>query len=297
NVISKHTSHTDHLHFAEADLMDEDVWRTLMPGMDFVQHIASPFPQVMPVDDDELIKPAKIGTLNVLRAASAHGVQRVVLTSSIGAIIYGRKTNQKNNTYDESNWTNHQNKEDTNPYIRSKTIAEKAAWNYIAQDDSAMELVAVCPGTLLGPVLEKDIGTSVNIVVKLLDGSMPALPKLGFEVVDVRSLANLLLRAMKRPEAANERFTGTAGFCTLHDMAKILQNKFADRKIPTRVLPNFIVRLFSYFDSSLKPVLMDLGAERKVDYTKARQQLDWKPRSKEEAVLTCAKSLIKLELV
>jgi dihydroflavonol-4-reductase len=296
NVIGKYTSHTGHLHFAEADLMDEDVWDTLMPGMNFVQHIASPFPQVMPKHEDELIIPAKKGTLNILRAASAHGVQRVVMTSSSGAMMYGREANHKDDTYDESDWTDIRNKKDTTPYLRSKTIAEKAAWDYIAQNNSGMELVTVCPGAILGPVLEKDSGTSAAIVIKLMDGSMPGLPDLRFDIVDVRSIADLLLRAMQQPEAANERFAGSAGFCTLKDIAEMLQDKYPGRKIPIRMLPNFIVRIFSYFETSLKPVLLDLGAERKIDSTKAQQQLGWRPRSKQEAVLACAESAVNLQL-
>jgi nucleoside-diphosphate-sugar epimerase len=296
NVIAKHTSHIDRLHFAEADLTDVHVWNRLMPKMDFVQHIASPFPRVMPDNEDELILPAQKGTLNVLRAASAHEVQRVVMTSAGAAMTYGREKNHKSDTYDESYWTDIQNEDDTTPYFRSKTIAEKTAWDYIAEDHSGLELATVCPGAILGPVLEEDFGTSANIVIKIMDGSMPGLPNLGFEVVDVRSVANLLIRAMEQPEAANERFAGSAGFCTLKDIAEMLRDEYPERKIPKRMLPDFIVRFFSYFDATLKPTLLDLGVERKLDSSKAREQLGWQPHSKSEAVLSCAESVVNLEL-
>lgn len=296
HVIADHTSHIERLHFVEADLRDDHVWNRLMPGMDFVQHIASPFPREMPDNEDELVIPAKIGTLNVLRAASIHKIKRVVMTSAGAAMTYGRETNHKSGTYDESNWTDIRNKDDITSYFRSKTIAEKAAWNYIAQDSSGMELVTVCPGAILGPVLEKDFGTSANIVIKIMDGSMPGLPNLGFEVVDVRSVADLLIRAMEQPEAANERFAGTGGFCTLEEIADILRNKYPNRKIPKRMLPDFLVRIFSYFDATLKPTLLDLGVERKIDSSKARQQLGWSPYSTREAVLSCAESVISLGL-
>ena len=297
NIIAQHTSHINRLHLAEADLTDDQVWNRLMPGMDFVQHIASPFPREMPDHEDELVVPAKKGTLNVLRAASIHKVKRVVMTSAGAAMTYGREENHKSGTYDESNWTDIQNKDDTTPYFRSKTIAEKVAWDHIAQDGSGMELVTVCPGAILGPVLEKDFGTSANIVIKIMDGSMPGLPNLGFEVVDVRSVANLLIRAMKQPEAANERFAGTAGFCTLKNIADILRSKYPDRKIPKRMLPNFMVRIFSYFDATLKPTLIDLGVRRKIDSSKAQQQLGWSHYSTREAVLSCAETVLNLELV
>ncbi|MCW9705557.1 SDR family oxidoreductase [Fodinibius salsisoli] len=295
-IIGRHTSHMDRLHFAKADLTDDQVWDTLMPGMDFVQHIASPFPRELPDHEDDLIIPAKNGALNVLKAAADHNVKRVVLTSSIGSIVYGRTNGNRGGMYSESDWTNIQNTEDTTPYFRSKTIAEKAAWQFMEQDRSEMELATVCPGAILGPVLEKDFGTSANIIIKVMDGSMPALPNLGFDIVDVRSVSDLQIRAMEHPEAANERFIGSAGFLKLKEIADMLRQEYPDKKIPKRTLPNFLVQLFSYFDASLQPVLIDLGVERKVDHSKAKNLLGWEPLPNRKAVLSCAKSINKLEL-
>ncbi|WP_211483111.1 NAD-dependent epimerase/dehydratase family protein [Fodinibius roseus] len=262
--------------------------------MEFVQHIASPFPRELPDNEDDLIIPAKNGTLIVLKAAAAHNVKRVVLTSSVGSIIYGRNNGDRSGMYSESDWTNTQNKEDTTPYFRSKTIAEKASWEFMDQDHSGMELTTVCPGAILGPVLEKDFGTSANIVIKMLDGSMPDI---GFDIVDVRSVAVLLIRAMEHPEAANERFIGSAGFLKFKEVADMLRQEYPDKKIPKRILPDFLVRLLSYFDASLQPILIDLGVERKVDYSKAQNLLDWKPLPNREAVLSCAKSVNEFGLV
>ena len=296
-IIGKHTDKVDQLSFATADLMDNKIWLDLMDGIDFVQHIASPFPRVLPKKEDDLIIPAKNGTLSILQAAAKKGVKRVVLTSSSGAIIYGKPKQERSGTYNETDWTDVQRKKDTTPYFRSKTIAEKAAWDFIEQDQSGLELSTVCPGAILGPVLEEDFGTSANIVIKSLDGSVPALPNIGFDVVDVRSVADLLIRAMEQPAAAGQRFIGSAGYLKFADVAQILKQAYPKRKVPSFVLPNFAVRLFSNIDPSLKPILIDLGVVRKVDNSKAKEILGWRPIDTKEAVLSCAKSAIEIGIV
>ena len=212
------------------------------------------------------------------------------------AIVYGKSGN-KSGTYTEEDWTDFTNKKDSTPYFRSKTIAEKAAWDFIEQDQSGMELATVCPGAILGPVLEKDFGTSANIVIKSVDGSAPGLPNIGFDTVDVRSVADLLIRAMESPKAANQRYVGSSGFLKFSEVANILRKAYPDRKIPKITLPNFAVRLFSNIDPSLKPILIDLGIERKVDNSKAITQLGWDPIPNEEAVLSCANSVFELGIV
>src|SRR5690606_19126835 len=239
-VIAKHTDQVGNLTFAEADLADAKVWEVLTKGVDFVQHIASPFPRVLPKHENDLIIPAKNGTLNVLKAASANKVKRVVVTSSTGAIIYGKHTNERNATFNESHWTDISNKKDSTPYFRSKTVAERAAWEFMENNQTGMELATVCPGAILGPVLEKDFGTSANIVIKMLDGSMPAVPNIGFDLVDVRSVADLLILAMEKPEAANERFVGSAHYLKFKEVARILKEKYPEKKIPSGILPDFL---------------------------------------------------------
>jgi dihydroflavonol-4-reductase len=296
-IISSHTSNIDQLSFAEADLLDERVWDDLTKGIDYVLHIASPFPRELPRHEDDLIIPAKNGTLNILRAAAENGVRRVVMTSSSGAITYGRERSKRSATYNENDWTDITNRQDTTPYFRSKTIAERAAWDFIATDQSGLELSTICPGAILGPILEKDFGTSANIVIKTMDGSSPAIPKIGYDLVDVRSVADLHIRAMEMKEAAGERFIGSAGFLTFKEVADILREKYPDRKIPKYLLPNFAVKLISNFEKTLKPLLVDLDVERKLDNSKARKLLDWQPISPEEAVLACAESLIRLGIL
>ncbi|MDD4193470.1 MAG: aldehyde reductase [Mangrovibacterium sp.] len=296
-MIARHTAKVGALKFVKADLLDEQIWKVLTKGVDFVQHVASPFPRELPRHEEDLIRPAREGALNVLKAASANGVKRVVLTSSIAAVMYGRERGKQSAVYDESNWTDVSNRSDTTPYYRSKTLAERAAWDFMASDKSGMELVSVCPGAILGPVLERDFGTSANMVIKMLDGSMPAFPKLGFEIVDVRSVADLLIRAMEMPQAANQRFLGTSGYAGFADIARILREAWPDRKIPSRSVPSFLVVLLSLFDKTLRPVLKDLDTTRRADHSKAVDLLQWQPIPNEEAILSCARSLIDLEIV
>lgn len=293
-IIEKHTSNAQNISFVEADLKSTDVWFQLTENIDFIQHIASPFPRVLPKKEEELIEPAKLGTLNILKAASANKVKRVVITSSIASIAYGKTKNELTSILNEDNWTDETDKKDTTPYVRSKTIAEKAAWDFIKKDKSGLELATVLPGAILGPVLEDDFGTSANIVIKLMDGSTPALPKIGFDIIDVRSVADLLIRAMELPQANNQRYIASSGYLTFKKIAAILKQHYPNRKMPSRELPNMFVRLLSNFDTALKPILIDLGVKRKMDISKAINELGWKPLALDEAVLSCAKSIIEL---
>ncbi len=291
-IIGQHTGKVENLSFAQADLKDSDIWKELCKDVQYVQHIASPFPRVLPKDDQELIKPAREGTLRILEAAVVNGVKRVVVTSSTGAIIYGKSKDQRGGTYTEEDWTDDENIADVTPYFRSKTIAERAAWNF-ANEHPELELTTVCPGAILGPVLEKDFGTSANIVIKTMDGSSPAIPRIGFDMVDVRSVADALVRAMEVPEAAGERFVASAGFLSFMEVANILREAYPKRKIPKTVLPNFAVRLFSNIDPTIKPILNDLGVERKLDHSKTTRVLGWNPIPPKDAVLACAESVFK----
>ena len=296
-VIVKHTENIKNLRLIEADLSDSIVWDNIMKGIDCVMHIASPFPRELPKHEDDLIIPAKNGVLNILNAAASNGVKRVVMTSSTAAIIYGKEKENRNGTFNENDWNNPKIKKDNTPYYKSKTIAEKAAWNFIKNNSSGMELVTICPGAILGPVLEKDYGTSANIVIKMLDGSVPAIPNIGLEMVDVRSVAELHIKAMEIPEAAGERFVATAGFLSFSEVANILRKKYPNRKIPKNRLPNFAVYIFAQFEKTLKPILLDLGVERKIDNSKPLNLLGWEPLSLEEAVTSCAESLFKQNII
>ena len=289
-IIEKHTQHIQNLTIAEADLNEESKWPELTQNIDFIQHIASPFPRNLPKHESELIDPARNGVLNILKNASANNVKRVVITSSVAAVVYGKDKKDLNLTFTENDWTDELNKKDSTPYFRSKTIAEKAAWEYLKNNPSELELVTVLPGAILGPVLEDDFGTSANIVIKTIDGSMPAIPKIGVEIIDVRS-------AMELPQANQQRYLASSGYLSFKKIAGILKKEYPNRKVPSKELPDFFVKLLSNFETSLKPILIDLGIERKIDRSKAINELNWEPLPMEEAILSCAKSVIALNIV
>ena len=270
-------------------------YNLLLEGVDYIQHIASPFPRVQPKDPNQLIGPAKIGVLNILQAAANQGVKRVVLTSSTGAIAYGRK---KRGLFTEADWTDETNLKDTTPYFRSKTIAEKVAWEFIEQHQSDLELTVVNPALVLGPLLDsKDYGTSAGYILKMLDGSLPALAKIGYGMVDVRSITDLLAKAMLHPKAAGERFIGSTDYWTMREVAQVLREHFPQRKIPKASLPNFILRLFAMIDKEAAPVIIEIGAERKLSNEKAKKMLGWQPIANQQAIIDTAKSLIQHKFV
>ena len=232
----------DRLTFAAADLERDAGWPEAVAGSDFVLHVASPFPPTVPKHEDELIVPAREGALRVLKAARAAGVKRVVLTSSFAAIGYGHKPQAA--PFDERDWTDVSG-DDVAPYAKSKTLAERAAWDFVAQEGGP-ELSVVNPVGVFGPVLGPDTSTSILVVQRLMDGALPGLPQMAFGVVDVRDVADLHLRAMTDPRAKGERFLATAGdFMTFREIALTLKSRLgaAARRVPTRELPNWLVRV------------------------------------------------------
>lgn len=295
-VIGKQTRNINNLTFVEADLNDSDIWPELTKNIDYVQHIASPFPRTMPKFENELIIPAKKGTLNILKAVKTNNVKRVVMVSSLGTIAYGKTKRELETTFNEKDWTDVSNYKDTTPYYRSKTIAEKVAWDFIKKEESGLELTTICPAVILGPVIDHDFGTSANIIISLLNGSVPALPKIEFDVVDVRSVADLLIKAMEMPQAANNRYIASSGHFNYKEIAQILKQEYPDRKIPSVVLPDFATKIFSVFQPLLKPVLLE-NVKRKIDIGKATKELKWQPLSSKEAILSCAKSVLENKIV
>ncbi len=250
------------IEFAAADLNSDVGWADAVAGADYVLHVASPVPAVEPKSDDELVRPARDGTLRVLKASRDAGVKRVVMTSSMAAIAYGRGGREE--PFTEADWTDETNRNDMSAYVRSKTIAERAAWAWHKAEGGALELVTVNPALVLGPVLGSDFSASLDAVKKLLDGSVPALPHFGFSLVDVRDIAQLHLLAMISPAAAGQRFLGSADFYWMKDIAKILKQGLGDkaRKVPSISIPDFLVRLFAVFDPVVRAQLFELGKHR-----------------------------------
>ena len=287
----------DRLSFFAADLMNDAGWPQAVTGCEYVLHVASPFPQALPKHEDELIVPAREGTLRLLRAARDAGVKRVVLTSSFAAIGYGHPAQTK--PFDETYWTD-PGGADVRPYVKSKTIAERAAWDFIAAEGRSLELSVVNPVAVFGPVLGQDYSTSILIVQRLMDGAIPGVPKITFGVVDVRDVADLHLRAMTQSAAKGERFLAVAGdFLSMSDIAKILKSRMgaAAKRVPKWTLPNWVVRLAALRDPAVKQIVPELGKMKNATNEKARRLLGWKPRSNEEAIVATAESLVKLGLL
>lgn len=293
-VIAAHTDQIENLSFVEADLTDAAAWPSAMQGIDWVQHIASPLPGVMPKDHNELIRPAKMGVLHVLKAAVDAGVKRVVMTSSIASIQHGVS---KRKTFTEADWSNESDLKDNTAYTRSKTIAERAAWKFMEEEGKEMELAVINPGGILGPLLEKDYSTSVEMVKKLMERAMPAVPRIGISLVDVRSVADLHIRAMETPEAAGHRFICTEEYYSFQDIAHILNKRYPKRRIPTKILPSFLVRIFALFDKKVAPVLTEVNAERRHDNSKAKNMLGWDPIKMDKSIIETAESLIQFGLI
>ncbi|BFI95659.1 MAG: aldehyde reductase [Rhodanobacter sp.] len=285
------------LSFAEADLERDEGWVEAVAGCDHVLHVASPFPPTLPKHEDELIVPAREGALRVLRAARDAGVRRVVLTSSFAAVGYGHPTQAA--PFDETRWTDVDGA-DVQPYAKSKTLAERAAWDFIAREGGALELSVVNPVGVFGPVLGPDYSTSILLVQRLMDGAMPGCPKLSFGVVDVRDVADLHLRAMTDPAAKGERFLAVAGdFLSIRDIALVLKRRLgaSARKVPTLQLPNWLVRLAALRDPAVKQILPELGKRKNASSAKAQRVLGWSPRSAEDAVVATAESMARLGLL
>jgi nucleoside-diphosphate-sugar epimerase len=286
----------ERLRFVAADLTADAGWAEAVSGCDHVLHIASPFPAGIPKHEDDLIVPARDGALRVLRAARDAGVQRVVLTSSFAAIGYGHAERQA--PFDETTWTNPD--AGIAAYTKSKTLAERAAWEFIAREGGALELSVVNPVGVFGPVLGPDYATSIQLVQRLMDGALPGCPRLRFGVVDVRDVVDLHLRAMTHPAANGERFLAVAGdFMSIREMAQALKSRLgnAARKVPTRELPSWLVKLVALFDPTVRQILPDLDKYKSATGDKARRMLGWSPRSNADALVATAESLLRLELL
>jgi nucleoside-diphosphate-sugar epimerase len=287
----------DRLSFIAADLENDAGWAEAVIGCEYVLHVASPFPAGVPKNEDELIVPAREGALRVLRAARGAGVKRVVVTSSFAAIGYGHAPQQA--PFNENDWTN-PNGGNVTAYAKSKTIAERAAWDFVAKEGGGLELSVVNPVGVFGPVLGPDYSTSILLVQRLMDGAMPGVPRLSFGVVDVRDVVDLHIRAMTDPAAKGERFLAIAGdFMSILEIAKVLKGHMgaAAKRVPTRVLPNWLVRLATLRDPAVKQIVPELGKVKNASNEKAKRMLGWAPRSNEEAIVATAESLVRLGLL
>jgi dihydroflavonol-4-reductase len=287
----------DRLTFVAADLNQDAGWAEAVAGCDYVQHVASPFPLAQPKDENDLIRPAVDGTLRVLRAARDAGVKRVVLTSSFAAIGYGH--GDQTAAYTETDWTNVDGPA-VQPYMKSKTLAERAAWDFVEREGDGLELAVVNPVGIFGPVLNEDLSTSIEIIKRMLEGGLPGAPRLYFGVVDVRDVAGMQIKAMTAPEAKGERFLAVAGDpVSIYDMSVILQQGMGEKaaKAKLRQTPDWLIRLLALFNPLAREAAPRLGIRSAASNAKARGLLGWQFRSNEEALVASGESLIKLGIV
>ena len=287
----------DHLSFIEANLSQDTNWDEAVTNCEYVLHVASPISLTVPKDENEMIVPAVEGTLRVLRASRNAGVKRVVVTSSFAAVGYSHK--DPNTLITEESWTD-LNDKSLSAYLKSKTLAEKAAWDFIKTEGGELELSVVNPVGIFGPTLGPNLSGGLEILKQLLDGSMKATPKINFGIVDVRDVADLHLRAMTGSAAKGQRFLALAGdVLSLHDIALMLKNKMGDgaRNVTTNVLPNWIVRIAALFNPAAKNIVPQLGRIKNASNEKAKTILGWTPRTNEEAIMASVESMVRFGLI
>ena len=287
----------DRLSFVAADLTNDKGWAEAVADVDFVLHVASPVQPGHVANEDDLIVPARAGALRVLRAARDANVTRVVLTSAFHAVSWGHK--HGDHTFTERDWTVLDGP-GVDAYGRSKTLAERAAWDFMAVEGGALELTTMLPVAVMGPVMGKDISGSNHLIQRMLDGAMPAFPNLFIPIIDVRDVASAHILAMTNPKAAGERFLLSNGQAlALKEIGAIIRAELGDaaKRVPTRSIPDLVLRIAALFNAEIPPVVPDLGYAKKTSNEKATRVLDWAPRDASEAVVTAANSMVKKGLL
>ena len=293
--IGSQTDAHEHLTVHVADLTSDEHWAHAIPGCDYVLHVASPFPPKQPKDPDELIVPAREGTLRVLRAGLDAGVKRIVLTSSVAAVR--RHGGADSRPLTEEDWTD-PDQPGLTPYARSKTIAERAAWDLVRERGAEERLAVVNPGAIIGPVLNDDTSYSLQTIERLLRGG-PGVPRLGFALVDVRDVADLEIRAMTDPGAGGQRFIAATQFMWMADAGQVLRDRLGERasKVPTRTIPDLVVRALALFDGGIRSAIGGLGKRTEFSAAKAKENLGWVPRPIEDTIAETAESLFQQGVV
>ena len=280
----------ERLEFVTLDLERDEGWRDALQGTTALVHTASPFPIAQPKNPDDVIRPAVDGTLRALGAACDAGVHRVVLTSSVVAVV----NEAKDFPQDESDWCN-PDLPTTTPYAKSKTLAERAAWDCVAKTPE-MQLTTINPGFVFGPILDDTFGSSVAFVKRVLRGKDPMLPDFALPLVDVRDVALMHLRALERPETAGKRYIAADEPVAMYEVGRILKAVYPERRIPTRAAPWLVVRLLALFDPEVRSILPKIGKVERLSNARARSEMDVNFIPAAEAVKATAASLIDRKL-
>ena len=257
------------LSIVELDLLSDTGWTEALRGVDVLMHTASPFSIDKVKDENVLIRPAVDGTLRALRAAHAAGVKRVILTSSVAA-IQGVELEQGATDYDETNWTDVSTALGRDPYTKSKTLAEKAAWDYIASEAPEIALTTINPSMVLGAPLDRNYGTSVSVLERILDAKDPAMPDLAFSIVDVQDVAMMHVKSIDMKAAEGQRYIAASNAITFIEIAKILKKTFPNKKIVTRKAPKLLMYVLALFDGQIKSILPMLGKPVRINSKKAQ---------------------------
>ncbi len=276
------------LEFVTLDLTADDGWAEALDGVDVLMHTASPFPSGTPKDPDELIRPAVDGTMRAMRAAQAAGVTRVILTSSCAA-IYKDSAKPPAEPSTADNWTDPDASYVT-PYEASKTLAEKAAWDFVAEHPE-MQLTSINPGGVFGPAMDTNYGTSLELLEQIFSGKFPMAPDMGLPIVDVRDVAHMHVAAVDTPESIGNRYAANAGALKMVEIAATLAEAYPDRRIPARTAPDFLVRAMGLFVPILKQAAQNLGRNSEVDGAPAEQDFDFTYIPSRDAVLASAEFL------
>lgn len=289
---------SDHaIEFAIADLMRDDGWADAMSGCRFVLHVASPFPLRDPEDREALIGPARDGALRVIKAAAKAGIERVVMTSSMAAVVYVAGP-PLDRPMTEDDWTD-PDKKGLTAYLASKTIAERAVWAWVGQHEPSPSLVTIQPGLVLGPALDDDLSSSLKVIQLYAQGSYPALPRVSYPISDVRDVARMHVDALQRPEVGGLRLICANGTLTVGEMMRLVTELLPDlkKKVPTFECSDLVIRGLALFDRSARSLIPDLGRHTLLDNSRAREKLGFTFHSPQEAVRSAAESMRALGLI
>jgi dihydroflavonol-4-reductase len=288
DAMKKHSSNCENLEFFIADLLNDNGWKEAVEGSKYVLHVASPFFLGEPENEDVFIKPAVEGTLRVLKACADADVQKVVLTSSFAAVGYGHPREKE--VYTEEDWSSVDG--EISPYAKSKTLAEKAAWEFVEnlEESKKFELTVINPVAVTGPMLTSDIGSSNDFLLKLISGSMPACPKIHMGYIDVRDVAKAHIFSMTEEKTDGERIILSENEMFFAEVGKTL-NEAGFKKSPTKEMPNFLVKIMSLFVGELKTLLSALNRKGDIDKTKAKSFFNWDYISTEQSVTETAQQL------
>ncbi len=295
-TLESHGADTKKLEFVALDLLKDAGWSEAMDGVSYLQHVASPFVTKMPKDKMELIRPAVDGTSRAIKAALLAKVKRIVVTSSMAAIMY-QKNHDRSIPFNETDWSDI-DAPSANAYTQSKTLAEQKAWELMEDAGRRKDLVTVNPSLILGPLLNKDPGTSGALVLRLLKGSIPAAPRFIFSMVDVRDVAEVHIKVMETGEAGGKRFATASDNLSIMEMANVIKAAYPQYrgKLPKFEMPNWAVRIYSLFDSDVRSNIGELGLVRLIDASRAKAVLGHEFISSQEALLATTKTIIEQKL-